>query len=56
VIDYVPTEAELAHIRFLRGEVCWAERALRVASDSLAAYEAEIRKPKPVVRHRRVKP
>ena len=43
-IDYVPTEVEMDHIRYLRGEVCWAERKLREASNALAEYEVEIRK------------
>ncbi len=46
IIDYVPTEDELAHIRFLRTELAWADRKLEEARRALRKYEEEIRKEK----------
>ena len=43
MFDYVPTELELDHIRFLRGEMSWADRKLQEARQALADYEQAIR-------------
>ena len=41
-VEYVLTEQEREHRRYLRSEVAWHENQLRQASESLSAYERQL--------------